>query len=30
LDDEQIGFVAQRLAVASALHEHQYSRLFRS
>jgi len=30
LDDEQIGFVAQRQAMASALHEHQYSRLFRS
>jgi urease accessory protein len=30
LEDEQIGFVAQRLAIGSALHEHQYSRLFRS
>lgn len=30
LRDEQIGFVAQRLAIGSALHEHQYSRLFRS
>lgn len=30
LRDEQIGFVAQRLAMGSALHEHQYSRLFRS
>ena len=30
LEDEQIGFVAQRLAMGSALHEHQYSRLFRS
>jgi urease accessory protein len=30
LGDEQIGFVAQRLAMGSALHEHQYSRLFRS
>ena len=28
--DEQIGFVAQRMAMGSALHEHQYSRLFRS
>ena len=30
LEEEQIGFVAQRLVVGSALHEHQYSRLFRS
>ena len=30
LDDGQIGFVAQRLAMGSALHEDQYSRLFRS
>jgi urease accessory protein len=30
LSDERIGFVAQRLAMGSALHEHQYSRLFRS
>jgi urease accessory protein len=30
LDDEDIGFVAQRLAIGSALHEDQYSRLFRS
>jgi len=30
LAEEQIGFVAQRLALGSALHEHQYSRLFRS
>jgi len=30
LGDEDIGFVAQRLAVGSALHEDQYSRLFRS
>ena len=30
MDDEQIGFVAQRWAMGSALHEHQYSRLFRS
>ena len=30
LGEEQIGFVAQRLAMGSALHEHQYSRLFRS
>jgi len=28
--DEQIGFVAQRWVMGSALHEHQYSRLFRS
>lgn len=28
--DEQIGFAAQCLAMGSALHEHQYSRLFRS
>jgi urease accessory protein len=28
--DEEIGFVAQRLAIGSALHEDQYSRLFRS
>ncbi|MEJ2553897.1 MAG: urease accessory UreF family protein [Gammaproteobacteria bacterium] len=30
MSDEQIGFVAQRWAMGSALHEHQYSRLFRS
>lgn len=30
LGDEDIGFVAQRLAMGSALHEDQYSRLFRS
>ena len=30
LNDEDIGFVAQRLAMGSALHEDQYSRLFRS
>ena len=30
LRNEQIGFVAQRLAIGSASHEHQYSRLFRS
>jgi len=30
LEDAQIGFVAQSLAISSALHEHQYSRLFRS
>jgi urease accessory protein len=28
--EDEIGFVAQRLAMASALHEQQYSRLFRS
>lgn len=30
LADEDIGFVAPRLAIGSALHEDQYSRLFRS
>jgi urease accessory protein len=30
LAEEEIGFVAQRQAIGSALHEDQYSRLFRS
>ena len=30
LSDEEIGFVTQRFAIGSALHEVQYSRLFRS